>query len=147
MNFHYAAITVSFDQSTYSVNETAGPVQPVLVLSNPSVRAITVVVLTANGTATGKILKLLRHIIQCVPITGGGDDFDSGPYTVTFSTRQISALLNVPINDDNVLENNEEFTMTIDSSSLPNGVSPGSNGAATVTIMDDDGNSLCISSQ
>ena len=37
----------------YSVNENEGPVQPVLVLSNPSSTSITVQVTDGMGTATG----------------------------------------------------------------------------------------------
>ena len=50
----YIVITVSFNQSTYSVNENDGPAQPVLVLSNPSSTEITVQVRSNDITATGK---------------------------------------------------------------------------------------------
>ena len=42
-----------FNQSTYSVNEDAGPAQPVLVLSNPSSMDFNVTVINTDGTATG----------------------------------------------------------------------------------------------
>ena len=48
------AITVRFDQSTYSVNEDAGPSQPVLVLSNIASFPITVQVVNTDRTATGE---------------------------------------------------------------------------------------------
>jgi len=48
------APTVMFSQSTYSVDEGAGPAQPVLVLSNPSSTDITVQVRDTQNTATGK---------------------------------------------------------------------------------------------
>ena len=48
------APTVSFSQSTYSVNEDDGPAQPVLVLSNPSSTDITVQVRDNGNTATGE---------------------------------------------------------------------------------------------
>jgi len=69
----------------------------------------------------------------------GGVDYDSGPYSVMFTAGMTSVSFDVPINDDNILETNEDFTITINSSSLPNGVTRDSPGAATVTIMDDDG--------
>jgi len=75
---------------------------------------------------------LYAHII-------GGVDYDSGPYTVTFTAGQTSASFDIPINDNNILETNEDFTITINSSSLPNGVTRDIPGTATVTIMDDDG--------
>ena len=43
-----------FDQSTYRVNEDAGPAQPVLVLSNPSSTDITVQVIDTENTATSE---------------------------------------------------------------------------------------------
>ena len=46
--------TVSFNQSAYSINEGHGPVQPVLVLSNPSSFDIAVQVTDTNNTAKGK---------------------------------------------------------------------------------------------
>ena len=45
----------------------------------------------------------------------------------------------VPINDDNILEDDEDFTVTIDPSSLPAGATRGNPGSATVTIVDDEG--------
>ena len=50
----WLAITVNFNQSTYSVSEDDGPAQPVLVLSNPSSTNITILVRNKNKTATGK---------------------------------------------------------------------------------------------
>ena len=43
-------ITVSFNQSSYIVNEDEGPAQPVLVLSNPSSTDITVVITDMSGS-------------------------------------------------------------------------------------------------
>ena len=64
-------------------------------------------------------------------------DYTSGPYTVTIPAGRITATFNVPINDDNILEGNENFMLTINSS-LPNGVTRGTPSQATVIIMDND---------
>ena len=53
------AITVSFEQSMYSVNEKAESAQPVLVLSNPSSTDITVQVFNTDGSATGEYCSIL----------------------------------------------------------------------------------------
>ena len=53
------AITVSFEQSMYSVNENAESAQPVLVLSNPSSTDITVQVTNTDGSATGEYCSIL----------------------------------------------------------------------------------------
>ena len=52
------AIVVSFEQSTYSVNEDDGPVQSVLVLSNPSSTNITIQVKETSGAATSEPAKI-----------------------------------------------------------------------------------------
>ena len=58
-------ITVSFNQSTYMVNEDEGPAQPVLVLSNPSSTDITVIVNVTDGSANGKSLLTLKSTSIC----------------------------------------------------------------------------------
>ena len=58
INCYYCiGITVSFNQSVYSVNEPYGPAQPVLVLSNPLSTDITVTVSSTGGSATGEWLQ------------------------------------------------------------------------------------------
>jgi len=112
--------------------------QPVLLLSNPSVSRIALQVLNTDGTATGKTLDIIRYACD-VLITGTGVDYASGPYPVLFPAGTTMASFNIPIVNDDVSENNEQFTITIDPSSLPTGVSSGSTGASIVTILDDDG--------
>ena len=46
-----------FSQIIYSINESVGPAQPLLVLSNPSSMDITIQVRAIPGTATGKHIK------------------------------------------------------------------------------------------
>ena len=60
-------------------------------------------------------------------------------YTVTFSAGVNSSQLNILITDDNILEDNETFNLTINQSSLPDGVVVGDRSQVTVTIVDDDG--------
>ena len=68
----------------------------------------------------------------------------SGPYTVTFSAGSTTASFNVSSIDDNVLESDEKFILTIDPSSLPNNVIVGSSNHSTITILDDEGLSHLI---
>ena len=58
---------------------------------------------------------------------------------MTIPAGQISVPFVVPINDDNVVEKNEEFLLTIDQSSSLNGVIIGSPNVTVVTILDNDG--------
>ena len=80
---------------------------------------------------TGKSL----HIIFT-----GGEDYTSGPYNVTFTAGGTIALLTIPINDDKTFEGNENFTLTIDSSSLPSDVTVINPSQITVTVIEDEGN-------
>ena len=73
-------------------------------------------------------------------MTGGGVDYGSGPFTVIIPAGDISVPFDVPIINDNVLEANESFNLTINSSSLPNRVTVTNPYQATVTIVDNDGN-------
>jgi len=51
---HPIAITVSFNQSIYSVIEHTGPARPTLILSNPSSTDFTVQMTNTDGSATGE---------------------------------------------------------------------------------------------
>ena len=65
-------------------------------------------------------------------------DYTSGPYTVTIPAGMTTATFDIPITDDAIREGNEDFMITIDPSSLPDGVTRGDPGEATVTIVDDE---------
>ena len=78
--------------------------------------------------------------LQCITINfTGGEDYISGLYNVTFPAGEITSSFVVSIINDNVLESDEQFDITIDTTSLPDGITVGSTGSSTVTIMDDDG--------
>ena len=69
---------------------------------------------------------------------GEGVDYFSGPYMVMFEVGMTNGSFNVSIRDDNILESNEMFNLSIDASSLPSGISVGDIGVTTVTILDND---------
>ena len=50
----------------------------------------------------------------------------------------------IAVTDDDIFEGNENFTLTIDSASLPSFVTIRNPGEATVTILDDDRKKLYI---
>ena len=70
----------------------------------------------------------------------GNIDYDTGPYVFTIPAGMTSVTFNVAtiINDDNILEENEFFYLTIDSSSLPNDITTGTPLQVSVTITNDD---------
>jgi len=49
-----------------------------------------------------------------------------------------SVTFDVPITDDNILEGHENFTLTIDQSSLPTNVNSADLDETTVNILDDE---------
>ena len=72
-------------------------------------------------------------------LTGGGVDYASGPYIVTFHAGLTRVSFVVVVTNDNVLEGDEKFSLIIDPSSLPTGVTVSNPAQTTVTIYDDDG--------
>ena len=135
----YACFTIShcfidiilrFNPTTYRINENDGSVQPVLVLSNPSLTDITIQVLDNEISAKNNL-------------TGGGD-YISGPYNVTIPAGHTSVSFNITIIDNNVVEDNKIFSLTIAPESLPYLVSRGNPGVAMVTIVNDDGKSSLL---
>ena len=64
-------------------------------------------------------------------------DYTSGPYSVMLPAGVISVPFNIPINDDNIFEDNENYILNINSS-LPNGVMSGNPTQATVILVDND---------
>ena len=69
-----------------------------------------------------------------------GDDYDFGPYTVTFPAGMTSAALSILITDDEIYESDEAFYLNIDRLSLPPNVAVGDISQVTVNILNDDGN-------
>lgn len=67
----------------------------------------------------------------------GSDDYASGSFNVTIPAGQANTSFSIEINDDDIYEQNEQFIVTIDQSSLLSGVHTGSPNMATVVIVDD----------
>ena len=57
---------------------------------------------------------------------------------MTFPARVTSVPFKVSLTDDTILEENENFILTINQSSLPTGVTVGDPSQTTVTIVDND---------
>jgi len=68
----------------------------------------------------------------------GGNDYDHGPYNVTFPAGETIISFDVSIFNDNTMEGVENFNLIINPSSLPSGVIVGDPGQVTVTIVDDE---------
>ena len=76
----------------------------------------------------------MYYLIAMYYIIGGGIDYDSGPYNVTFSPGDASATFDIPIIHDQIEEDIESFTIFI-SPHLPPLVSHGNITQATIIII------------
>ena len=65
-------------------------------------------------------------------------DYSSGPYNVTIPAGYISSALSILVIDNNVLEGQKEFYLTINQSSSLNGVVISSPHRAVVEIIDNE---------
>ena len=71
----------------------------------------------------------------------GGNDYDSISQNVAIRSGTTNSSFSVAIMNDNILEDTENFTLTIISTSQRDVTIDGS-GQATVNIMDDDGKQI-----
>ena len=76
---------------------------------------------------------------SCTYVYVTGEDYASMPHTVIFEAGLTSVTFNISITDNGIFEGNESFTLDINSVFLPDDVTIGDPGQATVIIIDDDG--------
>jgi len=116
----------------YVVDEDNGLVQLELIFSNPSSFNITIQVMATDATAGGV------NNTDCVVISSE-NDYTIGLYNVAFPANLTSRVIDIPICDDIVLEEDEEFNVSIASNSSPDNIIHGSVDRSTVTIIENDG--------
>ena len=73
-----------------------------------------------------------------INIVTGNTDYDRRPFSLTFSASVNSIPVVVGLINDNMFEGNENFTLTIDSSKLPNFVMVDQPSEVVVVISDDN---------
>ena len=88
-------------------------------------------------TAVSYWSRILQHNCNILT-TGGGVDYISGPYNVTFPAGVTTVSFDVLVTNDVIMEDNENFNLTIDPF-LPSGIHIVNLGEAKITILDDDG--------
>ena len=137
---------VNFDRLTYSVDESSDQVMVTVTLDESPLTETTVVVFTTDGSATStgsahinNVVILYVHITVFV---GDGEDYNSGQYNVTFNIGVASVSFGIPVYDDQILEQNEFFSIGL--CSLPSNVIFGNLSQATVIIVNDDGECLTL---
>ena len=135
------SLNVRFDSSTNIVIE--GDVfQPELILSESSSTDITVQVIAHDITTTGEYTGIILNTVALLyNITGGGVDYNSGPYNVTFPAGVSRASFNITIINDDVLEDHETFNLIIIEDSLPENVTLGTPYLTKVIILNFGGSS------
>ena len=79
-----------------------------------------------------------------INIVTGNMDYQRGPFSLTFTASVNSIPVIVRLIDDNIFEGNENFTLTIDPSSLPNNVMVTQPSEVVVGISDDNDGRLVI---
>ena len=110
-----------------------------LILSNPVSTNFTVQVFSStDDPAVGEYIehKEVYLIVTFYPL--GEDDYDSGPYIITFPSGVTNASFIVTIVDNDQYESTETFYLIINSFSLPHDMYISNPGHAIVIISDDD---------
>ena len=120
--------TLAFSAPTYTIAEDAGPLTVPVTLSTAAAADVSFTVSTGDGTAIAS------------------DDYTAvSNRSLTIMASETNVDLILDIADDTLVEGAEEFTVTISVTSLPGGVSLGSQSTATVRITDGDTATLAFS--
>jgi len=113
-------------------NDSRGDSQVELLFSNPSSFEIMMFVIPDDITATG------LSSSECL-VASGESDYLYEVYTVTFPANVTIQTVDILICDDSVLEQDEMFSLFIDSTSYPFSMITGSPDHVNITIVDNDG--------
>lgn len=89
------------------------------------------------------ILYSINNILLWLHYLLESDDYVfEEPYSIEISVGQTNISFNIPIIDDNIFEENENFDIIIIPESLPNGFTRHNPGETRITIVDNDGKLL-----
>jgi len=77
-------------------------------------------------------------VFNCI-VTGSGVDFDSGPFNLTFATREVIESVNISLMCDKIVEQRENFDISLMLISNNPQVSMGSRDTSEVVIIDHTG--------
>jgi hypothetical protein len=109
--------TVRFDSGSYPVEEEAGMVEVMITLNAITEKTVTVTVSTSNGTALSR------------------SDYVSTRTMLSFAPGEMTKMISVVVNDDQLDESDETFYVTL---SRPVNAVLGTCSTTAVTIADDD---------
>ena len=128
---------VNFNQSSYGVMENDGTVGMTISLSQPSSVEFQVMINTMNVTAIGIIIVFMVSILLYL-LYSAGEDYNGSTITLNVPAGVIMESLAINIIENNTVECNETFNVTIVPVTTC-GVTIGSNNSSEVMITDDDG--------
>ena len=117
--------TVSFTAAGYSYGENGVPTAAKVTLARDRAAGDSTVNVTYPGTGTATV----------------GSDFTATPIPVTFSGSELAKTVEIPVIQDNLVELDETFEMAL---SAVTNAAIGTQGASTVTILNDDQATLSI---
>ena len=132
---------IRFSQSLHSVSEGDGFVWLMLILNNPLSTNTTIqVLITGEGHCYYFSTQVICNDFSCFMCrsTGEGTDYNFTPYNVTVPAGVTNVPFNIPIIDDDVLEDNKYLHLTIDGGTLPCGFTVGNVDCTTVVIVNND---------
>lgn len=109
---------LQFNASSFSLAENGGSMTITVTRTGGSTGAVSVQFATSNGTATA------------------GSDYTANSGTLSFADGETSKTFTVAVLDDNAVEGDETFTLTL--SNPTGGATLGTPASATFTIVDDD---------
>lgn len=121
------ASIVAFSSPNYQVNEDGTVVDVAITIerTNNTSEASTVAVQLTNGIAAGG-----------TPPFAEGVDFDNSIIPIEFAPDRTSAVVTIPINDDDTVEGTEDLTLELVNAS--EGTAIGPQNTATVFVTDND---------
>lgn len=143
-------VSIGFNQTSFEFEESARLAILTLVVSGILGRAITLEVLTSDGTATGKSacrkLKLYQsthpYPFHCfyAPLAVAGEDYTALSVDITISAGETVYQVDVPLIDDEAVEGEENFSVFLSTTDTALLISTE---IAAVTVKDDDRKAVC----
>ena len=144
-------IKVEFTQTQYTGSEATGFVMVTLKLvggtsSNPFNVTVTPSEQSPVSAKGNSVMCMIMCWLKSVWLTGGVD-FDTTTLTATFDSGMTMSSVSVPVIDDDIIEVDETFSITLSfstPSSVNKGITLGARYNAIVTITDSTGKYIII---
>ena len=127
---------MGFIKTQVNVNESASQEDMCFGVRQGTLeRSITLTVRTQDGQATCKPVMISDILFSDTAVPTAAGDYNGGTRTFTLNPQRLQDCYTVMSVHDNILENNEDFTIVLSTTEMRVIVNPA---VATVTIIDDD---------